>query len=756
VKRPVKSTARATPRKVIGTPVQRLEGPEKVSGRATYATDVHLPGMLWCKVLRSPISYGRIKTIDTSRALKLDGLHAVVTGQDVTGLLIGRKIYDMPILADGVVRFIGEKIAAVAAESEEIAEEAVGLIEVEYEELPALLDPLEAVKPAAALLHPKVQSYRGLLHPIDAPTNVFVDMRWKKGDVETGFRDADLIIENTFTTKPVHQAYIEPHACVVQAQSAGNADIWACSKVPFALREQVANAFGKGLDNFVVHPCYIGGCFGGKGDFMDVPVCYLLSLKSGRPVKMVMEYSEEFVAGNPRHAAIVQVKTGVKKDGGIVAHQMSYVFDSGAYGAFKPQGYLVGPKEAAGPYNIPNVFIEEKIVYTNKIPCGHMRAPGDPQGFFANESQMDLIARRLGMDPIAFRKKNLMRDGDVSPIGHRVPHIKSDEILDAAIEASSISRPKRKNTGRGMAIAQWLPLGGECHAFVTIDEKGTVTVSTAMLDQGAGTHTAMRVVAAEELKIPLEQTCVETLDTSAVGPDTGIGASRGTRIFGNATRLAAADARQRLLAAASEVLGVDQGELSLSGDGRVEAQSGRSVSYAELARSNGAAVRGAGFYKNFESGPEAALCVQVAEVDVDPETGHVKLIHFTSAHSTGTVLNPLMHQGQIDGGVVMGMGYAMMEGVMIDGGSVVTTNFGENKIPSICDIPPLKTVIQEFPVGNGPYGGMSIGEPPVIPTAPAIANAVEDAVGVRIYDLPITAEKVLRALRAGRGGGVLE
>ena len=229
-------------------------------------------------------------------------------------------------------------------------------------------------------------------------------MNWKKGDVEAGFREADIVVENTFTTQPMHQAYIEPHACVVQAQGDGGADIWACSKVPFALREQVATAFGKGLENFVVHPCYIGGCFGGKGDFMDVPVCYLLSLKSGRPVKMVMDYAEEFLAGNPRHAAIVRVKSGVKKNGRLVAHQMKYVFDSGAYGAFKPQGYLVGPKEAAGPYNIPNVFIEEKIVYTNKIPCGHMRAPGDPQGFFANESQMDLVARRIGHGPDGVQK----------------------------------------------------------------------------------------------------------------------------------------------------------------------------------------------------------------------------------------------------------------------------------------------------------------------------------------------------------------
>jgi CO/xanthine dehydrogenase Mo-binding subunit len=744
-----KNNKHRAPRKVIGTPTPRLEGPDKVSGRAIYATDVVLPDMLWCKALRSPISYGRIKRIDTSRALELPGVKAVVTGADVHGLLIGRKIYDMPILADGVVRFIGEKVAAVAAESETIAEEALELIEVEFEELEPLLDPLAAIEPAATLLHPNVPSYRGLLHPIEQPSNVFVNMNWKKGDVEAGFREADIVIENIFTTKPVHQAYIEPHACVVQAQGVGGADIWACSKVPFALREQVATVFGKGLETFVVHPCYIGGCFGGKGDFMDVPVCYLLSLKSGHPVKMVMDYAEEFLAGNPRHAAIVRVKSGVMKDGRLVAHEMKYVFDSGAYGAFKPQGYLVGPKEAAGPYNIPNVFIEEKIVYTNKIPCGHMRAPGDPQGFFANESQMDLIARRLKMDPVAFRKINLMRDGDISPIGHAVPHIKSEEIVDEAVRASGYRSAKRKHSGRGVGIAQWLPLGGECHALVAVDAQGDVTVSTAMLDQGAGTHTAMRLVAAEELQVPLAKVRVATLDTSEVGPDTGIGASRGTRIFGNATCLAAAHAKDQLIDAASKELGVARDALRLSGDGAVCAASGARVSYGDIARMAEAPIQGHGFYKNFESGPEAALCVQVAEVEVDPETGRVELKQFTTAHSTGTVLNPLMHQAQIDGGVVMGMGYALMEEVMIDGGKVVTSNFGDGKIPSICDIPKLKTVIQEFPVGNGPYGGMSIGEPPVVPTAAAIANAVHDAVGVRIYDLPITAEKVLRALRAG-------
>ncbi len=733
--------------KIIGVPTTRSEGREKVSGAAIYATDVVLPEMLWGKPLRSPIAYGRIRNVDTSKALALPGVHAVVTGADVKGQLIGRKIYDMPVLPDEVVRFIGEKVAVVAADNEEIAEAATALIDVEYEELTPLLDPLEAVQPGATLLHPEVQSYRGLLHEIKAPSNVFVDLTWTKGDVEAGFRDADLVIENTFTTQPMHQAYIEPHSCVVRARVDGGADVWACSKVPFALREQVATAFRRSLDEFLMHPCYIGGCFGGKGDFMDVPVCYWLSLKSGRPVKMVMDYAEEFIAGNPRHGAVVSVKTGVKKDGQLVAHRMDYVYDSGAYGAFKPQGYLVGPKEAAGPYKIPNVFINEKIVYTNKIPCGHMRAPGEPQGFFANESQMDLVARRLGMDGVAFRRKNLMHDGDVSPVGHRIPHIKSEETLAQALTASGYDKPKRKRIGRGLALAQWLPLGGEGHAFVSVDGGGAITVSAAMVDQGAGTYTAMRQVVANELHVPVEQVGFRILDTGAAAADTGVGASRATRIFGNAAHAAALQVQAMLRQGASVLLGTPLDKIAFTGTGAMRDRKGKQVSYPDIVATLGGSVCCEGMYKNFANGPEAALVVQVAEVEVDCETGQVTLKHFTTAHSTGTIINPLMHQGQIDGGVVTAIGYSLMEQLVIEQGKVVTTNFGENKIPSIRDIPPLKTVVQEFPVGNGPYGGMSIGEPPVLVAAAAIANALQDAVGVRIYDLPITAEKVLTALK---------
>jgi CO/xanthine dehydrogenase Mo-binding subunit len=425
---------------------------------------------------------------------------------------------------------------------------------------------------------------------------------------------------------------------------------------------------------------------------------------------------------------------------------MEFIYDSGAYGAFKPQGYLVGPKEAAGPYKIPHVHINEKIVYTNKIPCGHMRAPGEPQGFFANESQMDLVARRLALDPIAFRRKNLMHDGDISPIGHRIPHIKSEQIVRQALRASGYHKPKRRFTGRGLALAQWLPLGGEGHAIVSIDKRGEAVVSTAMVDQGAGTYTALRQIAAHELRMPLEQVRFEVLDTNQTVADTGVGASRATRIFGHAVRAAALKVKDRLLQGAAAILGAERGRLALGGAGAIVAPNGVQVRYHAIAERFGAPIRCEGSYKNFDNGPHAALVVQIADVEVDSETGALTLRHFTTAHSTGRVINPLMHQGQIDGGVVTAVGYALMEQLIIDHGRVTTTNFGECKIPTIRDIPPLNTVIQEFPVGNGPYGAMSIGEPPVLVAAAAIANAVHDAVGVRIFDLPITAEKVLRGI----------
>ncbi len=734
-------------KKVVGNPTPRVEGEYKVSGKAMYAVDVVLPGMLWGKILRSPVPYARIKRIDTSRAQNLPGVRAVVTGEDTTGLRIGRRLYDMPILADGVVRFIGEKVAAVAADTEDIAEEAAGLIDVEYEEMDPVLDPLKAMEPSAPILHPDVQGYKGLPKKLDAPSNDFIYVTWKKGEVEDGFRQADIVVENTFYTNQVHHAYIEPHSCVVSTAADGSAEIWACSKVPYAIREQVANALKLSPEKLVVHPCYIGGDFGGKGDFMDVALVYVMSKKAGRPVKLVMDYDEEFVAGNPRHASVVRVKTGVKKDGKIVAHHMDFVFDSGAYGAFKPNAYLNGPHASAGPYNIPNVFIEEHMVYTNKIPCGHMRAPGDPQGFFANESQMDLVAKKLGMDRIAFRRKNLMHDGDTDPTGEKISYIKTDETLDLALKEAGYNKAKAKNVGRGVALVQWTPNGGSGTVGIKIDQDGVVTISSAMLDQGAGTYTLLCEIVGEELQIPLSQIKTDTLDTKTGKPDTGVGASRATRVYGNAGYQAVMKAADALKQAAASRLGVGADEIILA-DGAAQAKrGGKRVSYAELAKTNGGAIAVEATYSDTSKIHEASMCAQVAEVEVDPETGQVKLRKFTTAHNTGTVINPLMHQGQIEGAAMMGIGYGLMEHLMISDGKVTTAHFGDYKIPTVKDVPEFKTAIVEKPKGAGPYNSMPIGETSNIPVAAAIANAVEDAIGVRINSLPITAEKILTALR---------
>ncbi|MBI2361542.1 MAG: xanthine dehydrogenase family protein molybdopterin-binding subunit [Deltaproteobacteria bacterium] len=735
--------------RVLGTPAPRVEGEEKVSGLAKYAADKILPGMLWVKALRSPISHGRIKRVDTAKAEACAGVKAVVTGRDVKGSKIGKKIIDMPILADGVVRFIGEKVAAVAADSEEIAEQALDLIEVEYEELEPVSDALEALKPSAPILHPELPSYGGLLYEIKEPSNVFVHLAWKKGDIEAGFRQSDRVIENTFRTSMAHQGYIEPHAFLVKVNDDGGAEIWASTKSPYALRGQVGAALKVPPTKLVVHPCYIGGDFGGKGDANDIALCYVLSKKSGRPVKMLVDYNEEFMAGNPRHAAVITIRTGVKKTGEIVSHHIRFVFDSGAYGSYRPQGFLVGAHESVGPYKIAHALIEEDYVYTNKVPCGYMRAPGHAQGVFATESQMDLVARELGMDPAEFRRRNFMHDGDDSPLGHMISHVKVEETLRKALEVSGYHRPKPKNVGRGIAVAQWVSKGGESYAFVKVDGDGSVTLSSAVMEVGPGAHTIMQQIVAEELKIPFKHVRVEPLDTSKVIMDTGVRGSSSTRVHGSAAYEAAKNAKEQILKAASELIEAPPEQLILHPGGVSHARAEKKISFGDIVRAKGGPIIAEGHYNNMMEGPESSTVTQVAEVAVDSETGEVSVRQLTTAHNTGAVLNPLGHQGQIDGGVIMGMGYGKMEELRVDEtGRVVTANFGDYKIPSIGDIPVLKTAVMESNTGSGPYGSMSIGETAIMPTAAAIANAVYDAVGVRIKSLPVTAEKVLEALKS--------
>ena len=733
----------------VGIPSSRVEGRQKVGGDAVYAVDVALPDMVWAKVLRSPVAHARIKSIDVSKALAFPGVKTVLTGADLAGARIGKKIVDMPLLAEDVVRYTGEKVAAVAAESEAIAAAALDLIEVEYEGLPVVTDPLAAMAQDAPLLHPQVGDYKGLLHKIDVPSNVFVRLNWKKGNVEEGFRQSDVVVENTFTVPAVHQAYIEPHCSVVRIQADGTAEIWSSNKSPFALRDQVGNALQIPPASLIIRPCYVGGDFGGKGDGNDVALCYALARKAGRPVKMLIDYTEELTAGNPRHGAVIKVKTGVKKNGILIAQHVQFVFDSGAYGAYRPQGFLVGAHDAPGPYRVPNCMVEEKYVYTNKMPCGYMRAPGHLQAMFACESQADLVARRLGMDPTEFRRMNLMHDGDTAPLGEVVPHVKATETLAKALDESGYKRAKPKNFGRGCAIADWVSKGGESYALLHIDADGLVTLASAVTDTGPGVFTMMRQIVGEELKVSLDAIHVEMLDSTKVIKDTGVRGSSSTRVHGSSALDAAHKMRAEILKAAARLMNAAPDDLIIYDGGVTHGRAERRMTYAEIVRGNGAPLTAEGHYMNMADGPEASLVAQVAEVEVDAETGEVRVKKLTTAHNTGTILNPLTHQGQIDGGVIMGMGYGVIENLAYDeSGKVLATNLGEYKIPNIQDIPELSTAIVQSDFGSGPYNSMSIGETALIPTAAAIANAVEDAVGVRIKSLPITAEKVLNALKA--------
>jgi CO/xanthine dehydrogenase Mo-binding subunit len=389
------------------------------------------------------------------------------------------------------------------------------------------------------------------------------------------------------------------------------------------------------------------------------------------------------------------------------------------------------------------------MVYTNKIPCGHMRAPGDPQGFFANESQMDIVARRLGMDPVEFKRKNMLHDGDETPTGGHIAHIRGVEALEKAIELSGYNKPKAKNIGRGLSFSEWSPSGGEGSVFVKIDEEGKVKVSSPVVDQGAGVLTVIVEVVGEELQVPADEIELTQLDSTVVASDGGVGGSRATRVYGNASFEAGVQARGELIKVAAEKLAVKPEELELSDSAAIHRQSKRKMSFAEIVKTKGAPIEVKGYYKSTEKAHDASVSAQIAEVHIDPETGQITLRQMVSAHTTGKVINPLMHQGQIDGGVVFGLGYALTEEVQFDNGKILTTNFGEFKIPNIVDIPPLKTsVMESVPHGPGPYNSLAIGEVANVPVAAAVANAVEDACGVRIKGLPVTSEKIYEAMKA--------
>jgi CO/xanthine dehydrogenase Mo-binding subunit len=727
----------------------RVEGPDKVTGRSKYSADVSPANLLWAKNVRSPHAHARILRIDTSRARRVPGVRLVLTAADIPNKRIGRRLKDTPLLCDDVVRFVGDKVAVVAADDAEAAEEAALLVEVEYEELPAVLDPLAAMEADAPLVHPDARSYAGWPAEIpDDAHNVCAFQEWDRGDVKAGFADADLVLEHTFRTQLSHQGYLEPHACVVQINEQGRVEIWPSNKVPFNLKTELAQIIDRPEEDLLIHAITVGGDFGSKGSPFDVPIAHYIAKATGRPVKFVNSSTEDLTAMALRHPSVVTLKSGLKRDGRVVAREARIVFNSGAYGGYKPSanGMLGGAQRAAGCYTIPHYHVDACCTYTNQVPCGYMRAPGSPQVLFAVETHTDLLARELGMDPVEFRERNL---APRSPGGEENL---AQSVLRAAADAIHWDAPRQGNgvrVGRGISLVMRNTGTGEGSSDLTVNPDGTITAISSMPDNGTGGLTVVAQVAAETFGVPFEKVRLVRGDTDALPVDVGSGASRMTNVAGHAVLTAAAQIKEQLAPLAAAMLGAERASWVDSG---WQAPDGRRVGLEELALEMVKAGDPRAHAQATIETPRSEIvgyCAQAAEVEVDEETGQVRLRAVASAQDVGQIINAIGHQGQIEGALSQGLGYALSEEMSVEQGRITNGNLGDYKLPSMGDLAPLETRNIDSR-GPGPFAAKAIGEIPLMGTGATIANAVADAIGVPFFELPITAERVLAALEAAK------
>ena len=747
--------------------IWRVDGAEKVTGAAKYAGDIRLPGLLVGCTLRSPIAHGRIKAIDTAAAKRVNGVHAVLTSADMPAALLGKRLRDMPILARDRVRFIGEKVAAVAAECRDIAEEASATIAVEYENLPAVFDPEAAMAEGAPVLHPDLQSYpkdpdwiksewRGAERQDFrfAPSpNANSEVIVERGDVSTGFAAATRIFADRFVVPMQHHGFIEPHACTVAVDPDGKVRVWSCTKYPYELRKDFSVATEVPLDAVTVMPVRVGADFGGKGFVVDEVIAYFLARATGRPVQMIMSQNEEFIAGNHRHPAIVRLKSGVDEQGRLTAREVEILFNGGAYAGYRPRMTLGGVPRAAGCYRIPHVRIVATCVYTNQVPCGHMRAPGQPQVIYAAESHTDRIARGLRMDPLKFRQLNVLRDGDTAPLGGVYETVGALGVIGRAAKGIGWHKSKKPGIGRGISLAERGTGTGHATVIVEVNGSGGVIARIGVMEVGTGSHTVVREVVARVLQLPTARVQVVQGDTSSGPFDVGSGGSKVTNTTGGAAFKAAQQVRARLCKLAGQALGWPQEQVRFEkGQFFRPGKPGRkpfAVLIKQLIQLNGGVIREEA-ENRAGRGKASGYACHAVEVAVDSDTGQVRVNRIVAAHDVGFVVNPSGLTGQIEGGFSQGFGVGLMEDLLLDQGRLQVVNYGDYKIPGIADMPPMSIDLTEKRDGPGPFGAKGVGEIAAIPTAAAIANAVEDATGVRITDLPITAEKVLAGLRRVR------
>lgn len=740
---------------VIGKPLPRVDAIEKVTGAARYAADINLPGMLWGKFLHSPYAHARIKRIDTSKAERLPGVKVVITGQNlqegmrlatddaVHGLRVSQGLF-----ATDVVRYQGEKIAAVAAISPEIAEDALRLIEVEYEVLPAVTDIREAVKPEA----PRVREDAKTVTLPDGTElhNIAGEAHHSVGDVEKGFAEADYIFEDTYWIPRVHQLYLEPHACVAYVDPSGKVTVWTSTQSIFGIRSGLSSSLGIPVHRINVIGTTLGGGFGGKFSLLVHPYAVILSQITRQPVKIVYSREEEFLDGRPAPAALITVKTGVKKDGTIVARQAFALWDTGCV----PGATIYATGRIAGVYRIPNIKWDAYAVYTHEPGTAAYRAPGAPQGTFASETQLNRIAAELGIDPVDFRLKNMLEEGEPRPgQQHPLTHIAFKETLKAVAEkANWWNRKKGPNQGWGVAVGEWHHGSGPAAAVVSLQEDGTIRILSGIMDM-TGTDTGMAQIAAEVLGVDFEDIRIIRGDTDSVPYATGSGGSVVLFSIGNAVKRGAEIVRRKVLELASQQLECSPDHLEIKNK-RVQHidNPDLSMSLAEVGqlslRTTGGPIVGVGTFANERTQP--VISAQIVKVEVDPETGRLEVLELYGSVDCGRAINPLEVEGQIEGGLVQGLSWGWMEELKYQKGQLLNPDLLDYMIPGPSDIPRIHSVIVEKESSHGAFGMKGIGEPPITPTPAALASAVADATGIWINELPLTPERIFFALQKAR------
>lgn len=750
---------------VVGKPVPRIDAAEKVTGRAQYTADLKLPQMLYGKILRSPHAHARIKHIDASRALRLAGVKAVITGQDVPRRKYGAVPFaaDENILCIDKVRYVGDEVAAVAATDPETAQEALELIEVEYEPLTPVFDPVEAMQPGAPLVHDGVEN------------NISARYIKKYGDLEAGFAEADHIREDTFSTQKQGHAPLEPHAVIASFDPTGKLTIWACKQAPFPMRRTLAVALGLDESKVRFITPYIGGGFGGKAELLRLDACAaLLSMKSGRPVKIVYTREESLTCTRARYPMIATLKTGVKKDGTITAQHCKVVVDGGAYNSTAPLVVTLAGYFAMLPYLIRNMFFEGYHVYTNKMVSGPMRGHGAPEMRFAVESQIDMLAEDLGLDPLEIRLRNAVHAYEDHPLKVTLRSCGLSESMKKAAEAIGWGERQRlQGSGRGLGLASSGFISGVSNmshigagAVIQIHRDGAVTLLTGACDIGQGSNTVLAQIAAEELGVRFEDIRVTSADTELTPLDPGSFGSGVTLRAGNAVRAAALSVKNKLFAAVAPKLGVRPEELEAR-DRRIFVRNNpeKGIDFLEAIKlyqydDQPMPLVGRGFYhppakepttllkEDGDIAPAYSFGTQGVEVEVDRETGMVKVTRVVTAHDSGFVINPVATEGQLEGSVVCAMGQTFYEDFCwdLETGKVLNSSLMDYKIPTAAEAPRMETVFVDVSDPEGPYGAKESGEGTQVFTAPAIANAIYNAVGVRIKELPITPEKILAAL----------